>query len=277
MLIETVTICGKEIKDLTPGSEKKVRVQCDDCGKESIALYHNYMIGQKRKNFSGQTFCRSCSIQRASKSNKGRVNKLKGVLKPEVSGSNSPSWKGGTYISSDGYRMIYARKYDGMPINKSKWSNYMKEHIVIMETLLQRELLDKEVIHHINGNKLDNDPDNLLLCSSDKEHRTIHNQLEQLSMKLVQAGIINFNKNTNRYEMADIKLRELLEHLEEDNQQPSLESNLSEGSETRLNDPYRIMKTHEREAPTLILGDDIVRTVDMTKETTELEDKEPQG
>jgi len=274
MLIGTTTVCGIEIKDLTPGSEKRVRVQCDDCGKESIAIYHNYIEGQKKKNFSNQTFCRSCSIQRASNSNKGRTSKLKGIPKPEVSGPNSPHWRGGTYISSDGYRMIYIREYEGIPITRIKWSNYRKEHLVIMETLLQRELTNKEVVHHIDGDKLNNDVDNLLLCSSDKEHRALHNQLENLSMKLIRSGIIVFNKQTNRYEMADIKLRELLEHLEEDNQQPSLGSNSSEGSETRLNGPNGIMETHEREAPK---GDDIVRTAAITKETAELEDKEPQG
>jgi hypothetical protein len=274
MIIGTTTVCGTDIKDLTSGSEKKVRVQCDDCGLQSEAIYHNYTEGQKKRNFSGQTFCRKCSIKRASESNKGRPSKLKGKIKPEISGPNSPFWKGGTYISSDGYRMIYVRKYEGIPINKIKWSNYMKEHIVIMETLLQRDLTQEEVVHHINGDKLDNDIDNLLLCSSDKEHRQLHNQLEQLSMKLIQTGIIIFNPTTRQYEMADVKLRELLEHPEEDNQQPSFESNLIEGSETRLNNPDGIMKTHEREAP---MGDDIVRTAKITKEIAEPENKESQG
>lgn len=102
--------------------------------------------------------------------------------------------------------------------------------------------------------------------------------------------------------MADVKLRELLEHPEEDNQQPSLSSNTPEGSETRSELP-KGKKAHEHEASmnfkdpmwavqangrTLyynlygpfsgidirLLLDDIVRTVDITKETTESEDKE---
>ena len=105
-------------------------------------------------------------------------------------------------------------------------------------------------------------------------------------------------------EMADLKLRELLEHPAEDNQQPNLENNFREGSETRLNDPNRIMKTHERgafpndlepytreysnrweiyrgvdiqELLNKMRNDDIVRTTDITKETVEPENKESQG
>jgi hypothetical protein len=47
------------------------------------------------------------------------------------------------------------------------------------------------------------------------------------------------------------KLRELLETPEEDNQQPSLESNLSEGSTTSSYGPSGTMKDHERGAPIL--------------------------
>ena len=236
MLIGTDTICGIPIENLTLGSEKKVRLQCDICKTEWIAIYHNYTQGQKRKNFSGETFCRKCCTQKAANANRGKPSFKKGKRQLEVSGPNSPSWKGGTYISSDGYRMIYVRN-DSPTVSTIKWSNYVKEHIAVMENLLQRELTSSEVIHHIDGDKLNNEIDNLLLCSSDKQHRQLHNQLERFTMELVRAKVIVFNKTTNQYEMADVKLRELLEHPEEDNQQPSLGSNSSEGSETRLNDP----------------------------------------
>ena len=54
--------------------------------------------------------------------------------------------------------------------------------------------------------------------------------LYNVAYKLVRSGLINFHDGQYR---ADDKLCELLEHLEEDNQQPSLERNLSEGSTTR--------------------------------------------
>lgn len=65
------------------------------------------------------------------------------------------------------------------------------EHIAVMEKALGRELQKGEVVHHINGDKTDNEINNLFLCTR-KEHGTLHKQLEGLAMELVKDGLIVF-------------------------------------------------------------------------------------
>ena len=59
----------------------------------------------------------------------------------------------------DGYVFIRVIKGDG---NKGK---YKYEHRVVMEQIIGRELLSTETVHHKNGDRKDNRPENLELWS----------------------------------------------------------------------------------------------------------------
>lgn len=74
-----------------------------------------------------------------------------GELTPTSEGQRRPSIK-------DGYVRVWA---PGHP-NAQK-SGYVNEHTVVMTELLGRALLPGESVHHKNGDRADNRPDNLEL------------------------------------------------------------------------------------------------------------------
>lgn len=76
-------------------------------------------------------------------------------------------WKGGVKYMK-GYKYVYS--YDHP--NRTH-DNYMAEHRLVMEQKLGRLLDRKEVVHHIDGNPLNNQPDNLMVFGSNKEHLAV--------------------------------------------------------------------------------------------------------
>lgn len=81
-------------------------------------------------------------------------------------GEDHPMWKGGVYIQN-GYRYLY------VPGHPHAHKNMYQEHRLIMEQKIGRYLNSSEIIHHINGNKLDNRIDNLVITNR-SEHASGH-------------------------------------------------------------------------------------------------------
>lgn len=69
-----------------------------------------------------------------------------------------------------------------------------------MEKFLGRELVDGEIIHHIDCDKENDSLDNLYLCSSSK-HKKLHYQLETISRDLIKLGFIIFDKDIGEYKL----------------------------------------------------------------------------
>lgn len=101
-----------------------------------------------------------------SESNKEILRK---IMKGKVA-KDARHWKEGKYKNSKGYIMVYSGIREGA--NKS---GYTPEHRIVAESFLGRKLSKNEVIHHINGIRDDNVPENLWVYDR-REHRRVHNE-----------------------------------------------------------------------------------------------------
>lgn len=122
---------------------------------------------------------------------------------------------GAKLIDASGYVNIYRGS-----LSKRKSSDYELEHRMVMEEALGRDLLNTEIVHHIDGNKLHNLLDNLFLCNSVSHHRKVHAQLESISMLLVSSELIIFDKEIGEYRLAP-KMSDLLSGVGEFGEPPN--------------------------------------------------------
>lgn len=92
-------------------------------------------------------------------------------------GEHSPAWKGGRFTDRKGY--IYVRAPDHPNANAV---GYVFEHRLVMERVLGRLLAPDEVVHHINGIRDDNRPENLQVMTH-VEHMRLHAKLRYQARK----------------------------------------------------------------------------------------------
>jgi hypothetical protein len=129
----------------------------------------------------GNIPCRKCGkIHIHPKGTKGKIGlwhhieQTKQIISKKVSetrkrlgiakGEKNPNWKGGTYLL-DGYRYIHHPEH----LNATE-DGYIAKHRLVMEEKLGRYLNKEELVHHIDGNKLNNSPENLEIVNGTGRH-----------------------------------------------------------------------------------------------------------
>jgi len=137
-------------KGLIPWNKKSILKNCLICNATFYIKPFTELKG------CGKYCSRKCfgiSKRNHRQYNSGRTWFKKGI--PNNVGKDNPNWKGG-YARKDGYIMILAHNHPAA--NKN---GYIMKHRLIMETKLKRYLNPSEGVHHINGIKDDNRPENL--------------------------------------------------------------------------------------------------------------------
>ena len=90
---------------------------------------------------------------------------MEAVQRRNQSRTRNTNWRGGVTWRR-GYKFLQRPEH---PAANNR--GYVAEHRLAMEEKLGRVLDRDEVVHHVNGNKSDNRPENLELFASQKEHK----------------------------------------------------------------------------------------------------------
>lgn len=231
-------ICGKEDYEINPKKfpkdfcsykcyeewqkwNKEPNCECSVCGKK---MYIKASRLKRVKN--GITCSKDCANKLKSEYMLGENNHQFGLT-----GDKNSSFAGKTIISNYGYVLEYCPGHP-YPHDRSNNTTRVFQHRLVIERNSKQfddkyfEIIDgwkvlKPIynVHHINEDKTDNRLENLQITTR-SEHTSIHN----LEKEIVR-------DNLGRI-IGVIKREELLETPEVDNQQPSLELTIKEGSET---------------------------------------------
>ncbi len=101
-----------------------------------------------------------------------------------------PMWKGGRVIAWNGYVRILCRDHP-----RALSNGYVWEHLLVMEWKLKRPLKfygkgdpRNETVHHIDGNKTNNEPENLevLLPADHSKKEWVENSIKYPQSKRSQ-------------------------------------------------------------------------------------------
>jgi len=141
------------------------KCRCDNC--KQIFLYPPY---HNPIDFKHHFCCKKCKTEFYRGDNiKQIIIKIANSLRGKYTKEKSSNWRGGKTTHTNGYILIFKPEH----INCNQ-RGYVYEHRLIMENHIGRLLESKEIVHHLNENKIDNRIENLILFNNAAEHLRFH-------------------------------------------------------------------------------------------------------
>lgn len=139
----------------------KQDIPCTQCGK----VKDRYVTRKNQKNY----FCNT---------------KCKGLWQSKnLVGENNMRWKGG-FIYENGYKML------NMPDHHRAHQNgYVYEHIVVAEKKFNKKILRPMQIHHLNGVRDDNRPDNLDIVTPQEHEKWTVKKIYEKRIRELEAQL----------------------------------------------------------------------------------------
>jgi hypothetical protein len=164
-----VKITTASAKFLTLTYDHEVLLENNEWIAASDLQYHDVILT------NGVTVCRECGGTNNIAASP--TAKYYGLCHScRYKGNRNPKWKGGKFTDCDGYVRLNSM-WDHPRANPA---GQVYEHIVVAEKMIGRSVAPYEIVHHLDGNKQNNHPDNLDILSSTAEHNKIHNHYKNL-------------------------------------------------------------------------------------------------
>lgn len=116
-------------------------------------------------------------------------------------GELASNWKGGRHVTMSGYVDVYS------PDHPNARGGRVFEHRLVMEKVLGRLLETDEIVHHLDGNRQNNQPDNLVLKKRGKhvsEHFKAGHEVRELRKEIHE-----LQKRIKELENENQRLREI--------------------------------------------------------------------